>query len=163
MRLRVCLAYTLSSLIDGITRRIPSPSHYIVLLIFYNGSRKIALLRVATHQAPIIAVQLPAVAIPRSEPDRVPGNFDGVLVSARQDLRTMNAVITRYTLDKQLPPHSLDDLVAAGYLKEVPTDPMTGRKDTWVVKCSSNLSRRGIVGIDSGYKNTSNKRTLRYD
>jgi hypothetical protein len=28
----------------------------------------------------------------------------------RQDLRMMNAVITQYTLDKQLPPHSLDDL-----------------------------------------------------
>jgi len=79
----------------------------------------------------------------------------------RQDLRMMNAVITQYTLDKQLPPHSLDDLVVAGYLKEVPKDPMTGRKDTWTLKCSSNLSRRGIVGIDSGYKNTSNKGALR--
>ncbi len=79
----------------------------------------------------------------------------------RQDLRTMNAVITQYTLDKQLPPHSLDELVVAGYIKEVPNNPMTGRKDTWILKCSSNLSRRGIVGIDSGYKNTSNKGTLR--
>jgi general secretion pathway protein G len=81
----------------------------------------------------------------------------------RQDLRMMNAVITQYTLDKQLPPHSLDDLVVAGYLKKVPNDPMTGRKDTWVVRCSSNLSRRGIVGVDSGYENTSNKGTLRCD
>jgi general secretion pathway protein G len=72
-------------------------------------------------------------------------------------------LITQYTLDKQFPPHSLDDLVVAGYLKEVPNDPMTGRKDTWVVRCSSNLSRRGIVGIDSGYENTSNKGTLRCD
>jgi general secretion pathway protein G len=79
----------------------------------------------------------------------------------RQDLRTMNAVITQYTLDKQLPPHSLDDLVVAGYLKQVPIDPMTGRNDTWNLKCSSNLSRRGIVGIDSGYKNSSNKGTPR--
>ncbi len=81
----------------------------------------------------------------------------------RQDLRTMNAVISQYTLDKQSPPHSLDDLVVAGYLKEVPNDPMTGRKDTWILKCSSNLSIRGIVGIDSGYENTSNKGTLSCD
>ena len=81
----------------------------------------------------------------------------------RQDLRTMNAVITQYTLDKQLPPHSLDDLVVAGYLKEVPHDPMTGRKDTWVVNCSTDRSQPGIVGIDSGYGNTSNKGTLRCD
>jgi general secretion pathway protein G len=81
----------------------------------------------------------------------------------RQDLRTMNAVITQYTLDNQLPPHSLDDLVVAGYLKEVPHDPMTERKDTWVVKCSSNLLRRGIVGIESGYENTANKGSFRCD
>ena len=68
----------------------------------------------------------------------------------RQDLRVMNALITQYTLDKEAPPQSLDDLVGAGYLKELPIDPMTGRKDTWVVMCSSNLSRKGIVGVASG-------------
>src|SRR5690349_19123004 len=41
----------------------------------------------------------------------------------RQDLRVMNAHITQYTLDKKTPPQSLDDLVRAGYLKELPTDP----------------------------------------
>ena len=81
----------------------------------------------------------------------------------RQDLRVLNAVITQYTLDKQLPPHSLDDLVVAGYLKEVLQDPMTGRKDTWTLKCSSNPSRRGIVGIDSGYKTIPDKRTFHCD
>jgi general secretion pathway protein G len=81
----------------------------------------------------------------------------------RQDVGMMNAVITQYTLDKQLPPHSLDDLVVAGYLREVPLDPMTGRKDTWVVRCSSNLPRRGIVGIESGHDNTSGKGSLRCD
>ena|SRR5256885_10499584 len=55
--------------------------------------------------------------------------------------------------------HSLDDLVAAGYLKEVPVDPLTGRKDTWVVKCSSDGSEAGIVDIDSGYGKTSNEGT----
>jgi len=81
----------------------------------------------------------------------------------RQDLVTMRAIISQYTLDKHKPPLSLDDLVAAGYLKEVPTDPMTGRKDTWVVMCSSDRSLHGIVGIDSGYGNADNKRTLRRD
>jgi general secretion pathway protein G len=81
----------------------------------------------------------------------------------RQDLRMMNAVTTQYTLDKQKPPHSLDDLVVAGYLKEVPIDPMTGRKDTWVVRCSGDRFAKGIVGIDSGYGNTPNKGTLHCD
>jgi len=49
----------------------------------------------------------------------------------RQDLFTLRQVISQYTLDKQKPPQSLDDLVRAGYLKQTSVDPMTGRSDTW--------------------------------
>jgi len=45
----------------------------------------------------------------------------------RQDLFTMRSVISQYTLDKQKMPQSGDDLVQAGYLKQIPTDPMTGQ------------------------------------
>jgi general secretion pathway protein G len=45
----------------------------------------------------------------------------------RQDLFTMRSVISQYTLDKQKMPQSADDLVQAGYLKQVPTDPITGQ------------------------------------
>ena len=44
----------------------------------------------------------------------------------RQDLFTLRQVIDQYTLDKQKAPQSLDDLKAAGYIREIPTDPMTG-------------------------------------
>ena len=81
----------------------------------------------------------------------------------RQDLRMINAVTTQYTLDKQKPPHSLDDLVVAGYLKELPIDPMTGRKDTWAVRCSRDPSANGIVGVDSGYRNASKRGILHCD
>jgi len=43
----------------------------------------------------------------------------------REDLFTMRSVISQYTLDKQKMPQSADDLVQAGYLKQVPTDPVT--------------------------------------
>src|SRR5271166_1624887 len=43
----------------------------------------------------------------------------------RQNLFTMRSVISQYTLDKQKAPQSLDDLVSAGYLKQIPNDPMT--------------------------------------
>jgi len=45
----------------------------------------------------------------------------------RQDLFTMRSVISQYTLDKQKMPQSADDLVQAGYLKQIPTDPTTGQ------------------------------------
>lgn len=51
----------------------------------------------------------------------------------RQNLFTLRSVISQYTLDKQKAPQSLDDLVQGGYLKQLPTDPMTGRNDSWTV------------------------------
>src|SRR5208282_4337757 len=43
----------------------------------------------------------------------------------RNDLFELRKLISQYTLDKQKAPQSLDDLVQAGYLKELPKDPMT--------------------------------------
>ena len=52
-------------------------------------------------------------------------------LTLRQDLFTMRAIVDQFTLDRHRRPQSLNDLIAAGYLKHVPTDPMTGRNDTW--------------------------------
>jgi general secretion pathway protein G len=54
----------------------------------------------------------------------------------REDLQVMRVAIGSYTVDKQKAPQSLDDLVTAGYLKEIPIDPITRRKDTWVTSQS---------------------------
>ncbi len=50
----------------------------------------------------------------------------------RQNLFTLRSLISQYTLDKQKAPQSLDDLVSAGYIKQIPTDPMTSHAD-WAV------------------------------
>lgn len=50
----------------------------------------------------------------------------------RQNLATLRSVISQYTLDKQKAPQSLDDLVTANYLRQVPIDPMT-RQPNWEV------------------------------
>ena len=62
------------------------------------------------------------------------GRYEKSVIRAReavlkQDLQTMRNAIQQYTLDKAAGPLSLDDLVAAGYLREVPTDPMTRARD----------------------------------
>ncbi|MCU1270396.1 MAG: ral secretion pathway protein [Acidobacteriaceae bacterium] len=50
----------------------------------------------------------------------------------RQDLFTMRSVLSQYTLDKQKMPQSADDLLQAGYLKQIPTDPITNQANwTW--------------------------------
>lgn len=50
----------------------------------------------------------------------------------KQDLAVMRKAIDEYTLDKLAAPQSLEDLVSAGYLREIPVDPMTRKKD-WIV------------------------------
>ena len=71
----------------------------------------------------------------------------------KQDLWVMRQAIDNYTLDKQAAPQSLDDLAQAGYLRKVPTDPITGAAD-WVpqfdsVVLSPDQSSTGMVDVHS--------------
>jgi general secretion pathway protein G len=73
----------------------------------------------------------------------------------RQNLFTMRSVIDQYSMDKQKAPQSLDDLIQAGYLKQIPTDPMTNSKDTWQtvqedVLVSVDQNQPGITDVHSG-------------
>jgi general secretion pathway protein G len=61
---------------------------------------------------------------------------EGVL---RQNLFTLRSLISQYTLDKQKAPQSLDDLVSAGYIKQLPNDPMTGKPDWEAVQEDSTI------------------------
>jgi general secretion pathway protein G len=72
----------------------------------------------------------------------------------RQDLQTMRQAIDNYTLDKQQAPQSLDDLVDAHYLREVPVDPITRQKD-WVTHFGDTVltpeqTGSGIDDVHSG-------------
>lgn len=62
----------------------------------------------------------------------------------RDDLYKMRTWIDQYAVDKGSLPKSLDELVSAGYLREIPEDPFTERRD-WVVVVSRdpNLSEGG--------------------
>jgi general secretion pathway protein G len=52
----------------------------------------------------------------------------------RQDLFTLRSVISQYTLDKAKAPQGLDDLTQAGYLRQIPIDPMTQQANWEVVQ-----------------------------
>jgi len=73
----------------------------------------------------------------------------------RQNLFTLRSLISQYTLDKQKAPQSLDDLVQAGYIKQIPMDPMTARNDSWVPEVedtalSVDQQETGIWDVHSG-------------
>jgi len=84
----------------------------------------------------------------------------------KQNLFTMRSVISQYTLDKQKAPQSLDDLVSAGYLKQLPIDPMTGHNDSWVPDQEDNTvmsideqDQGGIIDVHSGSEAISSEGT----
>jgi type II secretion system protein G len=47
-------------------------------------------------------------------------------------LSTMRQAIDQYAADRGHYPRSLDDLVQSRYLRFVPEDPLTGRRDSWI-------------------------------
>lgn len=71
----------------------------------------------------------------------------------KRDLLVMRQAIDQYTLDKQQAPQSLQDLVNGHYLKEIPTDPFTLKKD-WVplfseIVLSPDQTAKGIADVHS--------------
>jgi general secretion pathway protein G len=74
----------------------------------------------------------------------------------RRTLETLNQMIYQYTQDRQKPPQSLNDLVTAKYLAEIPRD-ITGSVDTWqteegegVIMTLEQKDTGGIIGVHSG-------------
>jgi len=77
----------------------------------------------------------------------------------RQNLFTLRDLISQYTLDKQKAPQSLDDLIQAGYLKQLPRDPMTNAQD-WQVEQMDDQTilspdEQDQGGIDDVHSNSS--------
>ena len=108
----------------------------------------------------IIAV-LASIAIP---------SYIGVVKHAREavlkeDLHVMRGAIDAYTSDKQKAPQGLEDLVQAGYLKEIPKDPFTQRTDTWVPAQADSYTsidetqQGGIGDVHSGSQQVSTENT----
>jgi len=75
-------------------------------------------------------------------------------------LQTLRIVIDEYTFDKKKAPQTLDDLVAEGYLRAVPIDPITGSDQTWRKIIEDSLTavdqtEPGIFDVRSGSDLTS--------
>lgn len=71
----------------------------------------------------------------------------------RQNLYTLRTVIDQYTMDKQRAPQSLDDLVSAGYLRQIPRDPIANTTEWEVVTdetvASIDQQESGITDVHS--------------
>lgn len=73
----------------------------------------------------------------------------------KEDLHVLRDAIDSYTMDKNKAPQSLDDLVQNGYLKEIPQDPFTHSRETWVTASDDTYAdldqtEPGINNVHSG-------------
>ena len=71
------------------------------------------------------------------------------------DLNTMRKLIDEYAADKGKLPQSLDDLVTAGYMRDVPKDPITDNKDWNIVTGDDPYSSEGGTGITDVHSSSS--------
>lgn len=75
-----------------------------------------------------IVALLASIAAPRYFNSLQKGKETALL----QSLTTMRDAIDQYAADKGRYPDSLQALAAARYIREVPEDPLTGSRETWV-------------------------------
>jgi general secretion pathway protein G len=107
----------------------------------------------------IIAI-LASIAIPM---------YRAVVLNAKEtvlkdNLRELRRVIDQYTADKKKAPTSLQDLVDAGYFRQLPVDPITNSNSTWqpatdTSVASPDQTETGIVNVHSGSGGVSSEGT----
>ncbi|MGH9863282.1 MAG: type II secretion system protein [Candidatus Acidiferrales bacterium] len=81
----------------------------------------------------------------------------------KENLYILRTSIQQFTVDKERPPGSLDELVGEGYIHAVPPD-ITGTPDTWQLEYADMLispeqMNTGISGVHSGSEGISSEGT----
>ena len=83
----------------------------------------------------------------------------------REDLFTMRKMIDQYAADKGKLPQTLDDLRSAGYIHDIPIDPMTDAAD-WQVEFGedpgSTGGEQGVTNVRSASGDLSSDGSSRY-
>src|SRR2546421_11774140 len=72
----------------------------------------------------------------------------------KHNLSELRTSIDQYTADKKKAPLTLQDLVDAGYYRQIPVDPITNSRDTWEAVTDTSLSSpdqtaSGLVDVKS--------------
>ena len=77
----------------------------------------------------------------------------------REDLFQFRKGIDQYSADKGKLPQSLDDLVTAGYVREIPVDPITEQKDWTTITGEDPYSSEGGSGVTDVHSSSSETST----
>jgi general secretion pathway protein G len=105
-----------------------------------------------------VIIILAAIALPQYQ-KTILSTREAVL---RDDLSKMRSLIDQYAADKQKLPQSLDELVSAGYMRELPKDPITGQAD-WTATTgedpNSGSGEQGVTDVHSASTDVSSEGT----
>lgn len=71
-------------------------------------------------------------------------------VALQENLRVLRATLDKFHADKGRYPDTLDELVEARYLREVPLDPITESATTWVLVPPKEPGQQGVADVKSG-------------
>jgi len=81
----------------------------------------------------------------------------------RQNLATIRTVLDQHYADQGIYPKSLEALVEAGYLRQIPVDPITKTADSWQLVFEENAGddeAGGVFDVHSGSDQTASDGTL---
>lgn len=71
----------------------------------------------------------------------------------RHNLATIRTALDQYREDHGSSPASLQDLVGKRYLREIPLDPLTGKRDSWLMQSGD---EDGLGDVRSGAAGSAN-------
>ena len=71
-------------------------------------------------------------------------------VALKENLRVMRVTIDKFYGDKGRYSDALQELVEAGYLREVPMDPVTESVSSWVAVPPKQSDQQGVADVRSG-------------
>jgi general secretion pathway protein G len=129
------------------------PTAYCRLPSAFRGFTLLELMIVIT-----VIIILAAIALPQYQ-KTILATREAVL---RDDLSKLRSLLDQYAADKQKLPQSLDDLVSAGYIRELPKDPVTGQAD-WTVTTgddpNSSSGEQGVTDVHSSSSDVSSEGT----
>jgi general secretion pathway protein G len=71
-------------------------------------------------------------------------------VTLRENLRQVRDAIDKFYTDQSRYPATLDELVKLRYLRNLPTDPITQQKNSWVIVAPTPPAPGAVFDIHSG-------------
>jgi general secretion pathway protein G len=129
------------------------PTAYHRLPSAFRGFTLLELMIVIT-----VIIILAAIALPQYQ-KTILATREAVL---RDDLSNLRKLIDQYAADRQKLPQSLDELVSAGYMRELPKDPITGQAD-WTTTTgddpNSIAGEQGVTDVHSASSDVSSEGT----